>query len=109
MMNLTDGINKFTENDVFPFSFIFDGFEIEQIYSGKDHYCRCGCGGKYYDDMSSRTAKIILTRAEKAFKKYYYECEMFIGKDYKNCWLNIPTNFEGPGRCYCIYFHKKEK
>jgi hypothetical protein len=33
---------------------------------------------------------------------------MYIGKDYKNCWLNIPTNFEGPGRCYCIYFHKKE-
>lgn len=22
--------------------------QIEKIYSGRDHCCRCGCGGKYY-------------------------------------------------------------
>ena len=40
---------------------------IEKIYKGKDHNCRCGCGGKYYES-SSKSFKGILTRAKKALE-----------------------------------------
>lgn len=35
---------------------------IFQIYSGLDDHCRCGCGGKYYEDKISRGWKIVKTK-----------------------------------------------
>ena len=42
------------------------GKGIAKIYSGKDHYCRCGCGGKYYY-AGSKLFNGIIKRAKKAF------------------------------------------
>jgi hypothetical protein len=48
--------------------------QISQIYLGKDHFCRCGCGGTYVstsymneprNDVNDRLAQTRLNRAKK--------------------------------------------
>ncbi len=99
---------------------------ITRIYSGLDHCCRCGCGGKYHE-RGTRGFKIILNKliAGKvtpypAGKKRYgrggghneeieevgiddggsaYENgKMPVNVDY----INIPID-ETSNRCYCLY------
>ena len=93
----------------------FKELNINLIYSGLDHHCRCGCGGTYYyiDKTPSPVIRRILTRALKFFKMNESECEMCIHLDNDgDWWLNIPTSFTthyGEGRCYCIYFQPSDE
>jgi len=97
-----DGNIHFETNDKVTLDIIKD-CDIEQIYSGKDNYCRCGCGGKYYDfDHSNPIIKRLLTKAEKFLHKHIDTVVLYSGE--KDGWINIPTTFNGPGTCICIYF-----
>lgn len=96
-----ESTDKISEN-------IFEGCKITQIYSGKDHWCRCGCGGKYYDDPTSPAFKRLVTRAKNILKLNPDGIEMFEGSDEN--WINVPTTItrrNHPGTCICIYFKGK--
>ena len=100
----------------------FENFTIIKIYKGKDIYCRCGCGGKYYYP-ESRSFKRILKNAEKVFNKNLelreedlipifrtpdrFQIRLY---DSNSGWVNIPVLDEARpqlNQCYCIYFNKK--
>ena len=102
-----DGVIHFEATDVLPaLKELLSNVKIEEIYVGRDHGCRCGCGGNYYNfDQKSPLMKRFLTRAEGLLKKNLQYCEL------ANCfemnWINIPSSFEGAGKCFCIYFKGK--
>lgn len=102
----TDSTNviHFEADDVVPsLKDMLSSVEIEQIYVGRDHCCRCGCGGNYYTfDQKSPLMKRFITSADKFFKKNLQYCEMV--NSFETNWINIPSSFEGPGKCFCIYF-----
>jgi len=84
---------------------LFQNCKISQIYVGKDHYCRCGCGGEYYGfNPNSPFIRRTLTRAYNTYKKDPSSCEIFNGDGTQESWINIPTSLIGPGRCICVYF-----
>lgn len=101
----------------------FENFTITKIYKGKDNYCRCGCGGKYYYP-EDRSFKRILKNAEKAFNENLRLREedlipIFSTPDrYQIChpvgtcdgYVNIPILDEARpnlNQCYCIYYNEK--
>lgn len=99
-----DGVIHFEKNDKVPsLNDLLASVQIEQIYCGKDHFCRCGCGGNYYTfGQNSPLMKRFLTRAQNNLEKNLEYCDFT--NDFETNWINIPTSFEGPGRCICIYF-----
>lgn len=103
MKKCADGTFKFEVNDIIPeLSEFLKDCDVSQIYFGKDHCCRCGCGGKYFDknDVSEMTRNI--KRANKFLHKNPTECELYIGSDEN--YLNVPTVLHGMGRAITIYF-----
>ena len=66
---------------------------IEKLYSGKDHFCRCGCGGKYYYPNDRLFNSIV----KKACKKAYEEG---VELDVQSTYINIGY---GDNRAYTIY------
>lgn len=112
MIKAADGTMKFEAADVIPeiIDFLKD-CEVKQVYFGKDHCCRCGCGGTYYDYPTNlKEIKRNLNRANKFLHKHSHECELYINpnKDGEN-WLNVPTVLQGEsadpaGRAITIYF-----
>ena len=45
-----DGVIHFEATDVLPaLKELLSNVKIEEIYVGRDHGCRCGCGGNYYN------------------------------------------------------------
>ena len=74
--------------------------DIEEIYHGLDHWCRCGCGGNYFGHKDKG-----FRRAINAMKKDDF-VTINVEKDpYGNQYLNIPEANKD-NKCYCIYFKK---
>lgn len=73
--------------------------DITQIYHGKNKWCRCGCGGKYFEKGERG-----FTRALNAMQK-----ESFVAGDYEpvefgSTYVNIPEGEEYQNKAYCLYF-----
>lgn len=102
----------------------FESFTITKIYKGKDRYCRCGCGGKYYYP-ESKSFKRILKNAEKVFNENLNLSEEDLLHIFKTpdhyqtvhpvgiCdgYVNIPVLDEARpqlNQCYCIYYNYKK-
>lgn len=69
---------------------------ITDIYHGKDNYCRCGCGGKYFAPKSKGYTRALNALAEMQFEKKRIE----IGDTY----INLSIGDESDNKCYCLYF-----
>jgi hypothetical protein len=86
--------------------------EVIKIYSGKDDYCRCGCGGKYHYP-SARMFKAMLRRADEALYELRWADEAHQYRFMQSTgYINIPIYNEArpkQNRCYCVYFKNKEK
>ena len=82
--------------------FGFDLSATKQIYRGKDHHCRCGCGGKYADPGTP-----LFKRYLTEMKKLRFDASKIepAPASYGGvaAWINIPI--EGSDdRCFCLYF-----
>lgn len=77
---------------------------ISKIYHGKDHWCRCGCGGKYFYPGSRGFARALntLKRGIRTFKDkvVYFNGEIAT-------YLNVPEA-DRENKCYCLYFDEAE-
>lgn len=107
MKTTKDNVIHFEATDRLPsLKELLSSVAIEQIYVGKDHHCRCGCGGNYYTfGQNSPLMKRFITRADNLFKENLRYCEMV--NTFETNWINIPSSFEGSGKCICIYFKGK--
>lgn len=110
--------NEITIKDIIGdgFTKIFEQYTIEKIYKGKDEYCRCGCGGKYYykDKVSKRQFDTLFRNAHKALNnlekygdnKHMKRFEIYFN-DSNEGFINIPIFNEfnsNYNQCYTIYF-----
>lgn len=86
-MNLIDFLkaNNLTTND------------IDQVYFGKDHACRCGCRGDY-SDLCNNHIEIINNSCR---------CDE-IEWDSNKHYVNLPVGDPKDDWCYCIYFKKNK-
>ena len=70
--------------------------DITRVYHGLDHWCRCGCGGRYFDKGERG-----FTRALNAMKKADFKTD---NVEQGETWINIPEALKD-NNCYCIYFN----
>lgn len=99
---------------------------ITRIYSGLDHCCRCGCGGKYYERGSIGFKRILNKLIAGKVTPYpagkerhvtgagHDEVIKEVGIDYGGTaydggkipksfnYINIPID-ETSNKCYCLY------
>lgn len=80
--------------------------DINKIYVGDTHGCRCGCHGKYHD-YNTRGAKMALTKIIKIMN----EDKVIKWKDINytdaDCYLDIPyITDNGAERSVCLCFKK---
>jgi len=82
-----------------------DESKITKFYVGKDHCCRCGCGGAYYHDPNNRMWKGELTKFRRMLQ---YGCirEVEIEEMGKQWWINAAYGSKEQNRCFCFYFNK---
>lgn len=92
--------------------------DITQIYYGRDHQCRYGCGGKYIEAndpvfiglLSKIDRCKVLEKGEPIrFTRnsmHYGSNRVSDGIEYADdmSWINIPLAGT-VDRCYCIYFN----
>lgn len=91
----------------------FYGLKLDQlieIYSGKNHCCRCGCGGRYFkkDDKMIGT---VLSRLERMMRdncKNSEEADFNDFGDGNGC-VNIPYGLPHENKCYCLYFELADR
>lgn len=104
--------------------------DIKRIYSGLDHCCRCGCGGKYHDRGTIGFKRILNKLIAGKVTPYPAGKERHVtgaghnevikevgidygGSAYSSCktpaagysnvnYINIPID-ETSNRCYCLY------
>ena len=89
--------------------------DIVKIYRGRDHHCRCGCGGDYFyrgrDDEFNEILDEIMSDdfipLEAGTEMYSeddgpFECD---GVDVKKSYINIPYDCT-TDECYCLYFEE---
>lgn len=79
--------------------------DIEKVYHGKDHWCRCGCGGNYFYNGVDKAG---YTRAINKMKKPDFKAFDIESNTGSVTWINIP-DADRDNMCYCIYFKKEEK
>jgi hypothetical protein len=64
--------------------------QISQVYLGKNHYCRCGCGGSYTatsfmdEPRSDINDKLVEKRLKKAKALILKGVDVEYGKEYVN-------------------------
>ena len=87
---------------------------ITKIYSGLDHCCRCGCGGKYHERGTIGFKRILNKLIAGKVVPYPAGTERFVmggghnelltedGLDYGDNYINIPIDGTS-NRCYCLY------
>ena len=81
---------------------------ISQVYFGKDHCCRCGCGGNYTatsymkDPRSDVNDSLVQKRLKRAKKLVLEGAEVEYGYNF----VNIPT---GENRALTFYFDDLKK
>ena len=83
--------------------------QISQVYLGKDHHCRCGCGGDYTATsymIKPRTEDINDTLVAKRLKRAKKLVESGIDVDYGDTYVNIPT---GVNKAMTFYFDEVAK
>ena len=70
--------------------------DIEKIYYGGDHCCRCGCKGRYANAGTP------------LFKQYmtWIASTPLAGEvESEGCWMNLPVEVNRYyGKCFCLYF-----
>ena len=75
--------------------------DIRKIYFGRDRYCRCGCGGKYYspeDEMFEKMLKKAIRKANKS------DSEISNGSHHINISYDDGTQ---SGKAYTIYIFNR--
>lgn len=72
--------------------------DIYSIYSGKDHYCRCGCGGKYHE-ASDKSFDRIVKNVENVLSKGKYTKIVGVPASNGNVNISMENN-----KAYTIYF-----
>lgn len=91
---------------------------IYQIYNGKDHNCRCGCAGKYYEKKTNPVGfQRVLNRIQKnGFEPLVKGEDMWFSQarvwgksnglevDVKHGYINIPYS-SVQDKCYTLYFY----
>lgn len=81
------------------------GYKPVRLYRGKDHNCRCGCRGHYYEN-GERGYKMALTM----LKKFDIFHGVEIASSGKNeMYANIPYGEPSDDRCVTIYFSKQKR
>lgn len=95
-MKLNEIISKVRE-------YVGNEVEIDQIYHGLDHHCRCGCGGNYFKKGDKGFTRAINTMSSNLF--FCYDDEVRICQSGETIWANIPY-YHRTDKCYCIYFKK---
>jgi len=70
--------------------------DVTKIYRGKDHACRCGCRGHYYERGTEGFERII-----KAMNKAVLAEEEI--EVYDN-FINVPFDIKND-KCFTIYFN----
>jgi hypothetical protein len=73
--------------------------DIKRIYHGKDEYCRCGCGGRYFSNNSRGFAL-----ARNKMINGVAATKVVFDTQYRS-WLNVSLANQD-NKCYCIYFTK---
>lgn len=85
----------------------FYGLDLSQltrIYSGKNHCCRCGCGGRYFE-KSDKSFQSVLARLERMMRDNCKDSEEAdCGRDGAGGWVNIPYGHPRSNKCYCLFF-----
>ena len=88
---------------------------VKRIYSGLDHCCRCGCGGKYFEQGSIGFKRILNKLIAGKVEPYpkgevrrvvgggHNENVIEEGLDFGGDYLNIPIAGTS-NKCYCLYF-----
>lgn len=89
--NLFHGTNQavLTKDD-------FKGFTT--VYVGKDNWCRCGCGGNYYE-FSDRMFKTAVTKCMNMYNDGKIEKVEF-EQGHDEFWVNFSY---GNNKCFCFY------
>ena len=81
--------------------------KIVNIYSGRDKGCRCGCGGKYWNDLTSSPKSFngMIRRIEKFIDANNLKpvIEEGLGNEF---YFDIA---KGENKVYTVYFLKKEQ
>lgn len=91
--------------------------DVQKIYHGLDHCCRCGCGGNYFDRGSRGFTRAMNKMLSAEFKplevgmdvhtrdgRYLQSTGVEIDGVF-NVYVNIPYNGM-TDKCYCLYFEK---
>ena len=76
---------------------------VKQIYSGKDHACRCGCCGKYFvraEDSFNRALK----RVTSLIKTNKVHIDQIVADPDDDGYVNIPDGTND--HCYTLYFRQ---
>lgn len=68
-----------------------------KIYLGKDHTCRCGCSGMYWEKGETGFEDRVSEIRDLVREEGYGEIETGIGH------MNIPID-GSDDECYCLYF-----
>ena len=81
---------------------------ISQVYLGKDHCCRCGCGGtytatSYMENPRSDVNDSLVEKRLKRAKKLILEG---VEVEYADIYVNIST---GENRALTFYFDEVKK
>ena len=74
--------------------------DIETIYFGKNHWCRCGCGGEYFEADRAEDARGFKRNLNKINRQPIVESEIEYDDDI--C-VNIPF-VKGNDKCVTIYW-----
>ena len=87
--------------------------DITRIYHGKDHECRCGCKGRYFEKGTAGFKRALRTIQSDKFsplkkgdrmmhsqRHCWVETE---GVEVDDCFINIPYDAEHD-KCYTLYF-----
>lgn len=77
--------------------------QISQVYLGKDHHCRCGCGGDYTATsfMVNPRSDVDDALVSKRLKRAKRLVESGAEADYSSTYVNIKT---GENRALTFYF-----
>ena len=82
--------------------------QISQVYSGKRHCCRCGCGGDYTATsfMVEPRSDVNDSLVEKRLKRAKRLVESGADVDYGDTYVDIET---GDNRALTFYFDEIKK
>lgn len=81
---------------------------ISEIYSGKDHECRCGGYKGRFFKLGDKSYNRILNAVKRAFTKDARLQEVVYGlrDDWTAEYINIPNGEKHNDHCYVLYFDK---